>query len=92
MAQDRRASDCETMNEESGNRASGDGGDQLLPWPDCDIFCINSYSGAGAPACGWRGRFREAHHDATGANPLCPRCGCASLLRIPSARSNEADA
>jgi hypothetical protein len=89
MAQGRRASDFEHMNEVSGNCTDGD---RLLPWPDCDIFCINSYSGAGAPACGWRGRFLETRHDATGANPLCPRCGCATLLRIPPARTDQADA
>lgn len=65
---------------------------ELPLWSDCDAFCINSYSGAGGPACGWRGKFEEARHDAIEMRLHCPRCGCPTLLRIPLDRSDEAGA
>ncbi len=55
----------------------------LPQWAECDFFCINGYAGTGASACGWRGCLQNLRHDASGSKLLCPRCGCATLLRIP---------
>jgi hypothetical protein len=55
----------------------------LPPWPECDWFCINGYSGSAARACGWRGRSRDIQLDDRTAKLLCPWCGCPTLFRIP---------
>lgn len=59
------------------------GAAELPPWADCDFFCIHDYAGTGAAHCGWRGRLQQARQDPGDTRLLCPRCGCASLLRIP---------
>ena len=53
------------------------------PWADCDYFCINNYAVTGVARCGWHGRLRDIKPDATGRKLLCPRCGGATLFRIP---------
>jgi hypothetical protein len=53
------------------------------PWGDCDFFCINDYAGTGASRCGWRGRLKEVRKEESSSRILCPRCGCATLFRIP---------
>lgn len=68
------------------------GGDlDLPPWDDCDYFCIHDYAGTGAAPCGWRGRLRDARRSDAGGGLACPRCGFATLLRIPLERSVAAD-
>lgn len=70
------------MSDES-NR-SGDKRLAKLPdWADCDFFCIQAYAGTGALPCGWRGKQQDVLRDHPGAKMVCPRCGCATLLRIP---------
>ncbi|MCI0535015.1 MAG: hypothetical protein L0Z50_07290 [Verrucomicrobiales bacterium] len=64
------------------------GADSLPCWEDCDFFCIHDYA-AGASPCGWRGRLHDARHDKTGTKLLCPRCGCATLFRIPLERADD---
>jgi hypothetical protein len=54
---------------------------ELPRWVDCDFFCIHEYAGTGSLPCGWRGRLQEVRQD--NKQLLCPRCGCATLLRIP---------
>ena len=61
----------------------------LPQWADCDFFCIHDYGGTGTSPCGWRGRLYDARHDETDAKLLCPRCGCATLLRIPLERADQ---
>src|SRR5262245_57920858 len=60
-----------------------DNSTELPRWTDCDFFCIHDYAGTGALPCGWRGRFQEVHQGKGTEQLLCPRCGCATLLRIP---------
>jgi hypothetical protein len=60
-----------------------DGEKDLPPWPGCEVFCIQSYAGNAGSPCGWRGRIADAARDDTGTKLLCPRCRCATLLRIP---------
>ena len=55
---------------------------QLPPWPQCNVFCIHSYAGGSASACGWRGKIPEAQLEDARRVPLCPRCGHATLLPI----------
>jgi hypothetical protein len=55
----------------------------LPQWADCDLFCIHDYAGTGASPCGWRGHLCDVHHSETGGTLLCPRCGSATLFRIP---------
>jgi hypothetical protein len=55
----------------------------LPPWSECEVFCINGYSGAGRPACGWRGRIAEVPANENEKILRCPRCASATLLRIP---------
>ncbi|MFO1512830.1 MAG: hypothetical protein U1F83_07970 [Verrucomicrobiota bacterium] len=55
----------------------------LPPWSECELFCINGYSGAGGQACGWRGRLSQAGRNKTESTLVCPSCGHATLLRIP---------
>jgi hypothetical protein len=64
----------------------------LPPWADCDFFCIHDYAGTGVSPCGWRGRLHEARQDHAGAKLLCPRCGYATLFRIPLDCAEEAGA
>jgi hypothetical protein len=71
---------------EQNNREAAD----LPSWADCDFFCIHDYAGTGVSPCGWRGRLHEARHDHAGAKLLCPRCGCATLFRIPLDCADEA--
>lgn len=56
---------------------------QLPAWADCDFFCIHDYAGSSAVPCGWRGRRHDTRPDETGTKLLCPRCGCATLFRVP---------
>jgi len=70
------------------NRDSKD----LPQWADCDFFCIHDYAGTGTSPCGWRGRLHEARHDESEAKLLCPRCGCATILRIPLDRADPSEA
>ena len=60
----------------------------LPPWIECDFFCIHDYAGAATSSCGWRGRQAEVQRDLTGIKLLCPRCGCATLFRIPLDRAD----
>lgn len=53
------------------------------PWSECELFCINGYSGVGGQACGWRGLSRQARRLGNNSTLVCPRCGCTSLFRIP---------
>jgi len=71
------------VNEESHHSAPAEGqsSEPLPPWIECDVFCIQGYSGA--IHCGWRGRIRDIHRDPTGRRLICPRCGQATLLGIP---------
>jgi len=56
-------------------------------WEDCDLFCIREYAGAGGSSCGWRGRVEDRRIG--GKNePLCPRCGHATLLKVPADGGN----
>src|SRR5439155_10029036 len=67
-----------------GSKQNSNGESIDLPkWADCDYFCIHDYASTGASPCGWRGRLRDARRDPTGTQLLCPRCGCATLFRIP---------
>jgi len=79
------ANDMSDASHENDNEQSAR---HLPPWADCDCFCIHDYAGTGSSPCGWRGRLHGARHSETGAQLLCPRCGCATLLRIPSDRSH----
>jgi len=60
--------------------------DGLPKWEDCDCFCIHDYAGTGRQPCGWRGRLNGVRHNESEPGLRCPRCGCATLLRIPLAR------
>lgn len=60
----------------------GDGPDGLPAWSACEVFCIHSYAGEAGPACGWRGRLREAALDAKLGKRRCPRCGRATLMPL----------
>jgi hypothetical protein len=62
----------------------------LPEWDACDFFCIHDYAGTGASPCGWRGRLPDARRDPSGKKLLCPRCGCATLLRIPLGHGDAA--
>jgi len=63
---------------------------QNLPaWSECDLFCIHDYAGTGMSRCGWRGRLNQAKRDSTGSKLLCPRCGSATLLRLPLNRADS---
>ena len=62
---------------------------ELPRWADCDFFCIHDYAGTGTSPCGWRGRIHDARQDETGLKLICPRCGCATILRIPLDRTDE---
>ena len=62
-----------------GNQEELDG---LLPWGECDLFCIRDYTGAMPSRCGWRGRFQDVRRDPA-LRFTCPRCGGETLLRIP---------
>ena len=74
----------------AGSNRNQNGHSADLPeWADCDLFCIHDYAGACASACGWRGRASEVRHDPKEGTPLCPRCGFATLLRIPSAHPGK---
>jgi hypothetical protein len=76
----------------SGSKTEDQGKSAGLPdWPECDAFCITSYSGAGAPPCGWRGRIQDAKYISNETKPLCPRCGCTTLFRIPPDRKSSPD-
>ena len=72
------------VNVDSSNGTNdSDGKQKVLPWGECDLFCINDYAATAVAACGWRGRLRDARRNQTDAKLVCPRCGCATLLRIP---------
>lgn len=67
---------------------SGDSGQAAAlktspPWSECDLFCINGYSGVATFACGWRGRLREVRREEGGGKLRCPQCGGATLFRLP---------
>lgn len=53
---------------------------ELPPWSECEVFCIHAYAGEAVRACGWRGRLDDASAD----RRICPRCGRATLMCIPS--------
>ena len=55
----------------------------LPAWADCDLFCIHDYAGTASAPCGWRGRIEEVSRDVHDLQLRCPRCGSASLFRIP---------
>jgi hypothetical protein len=74
-----------TRSEQNSHEDSQD----LPEWADCDFFCIHDYAGTGASPCGWRGRLHNARDDESGAKLICPRCGCATLLRIPLDRADS---
>jgi hypothetical protein len=63
----------------------------LPEWENCDWFCIHDYAGTGSSNCGWRGRSEDARRDPANLRFLCPRCGCATLLRIPPGRMRKAE-
>lgn len=69
--------------ESSDGINDSDAKQEMLPWGECDLFCINDYAASEASACGWRGRLRDASRTETGSKLVCPRCSCATLLRIP---------
>jgi len=69
-----------------------EGSKDLPQWAECDFFCIHDYAGTGTSPCGWRGRLHEACHDQTGTKLVCPRCGCATLFRIPLDRADATGA
>jgi predicted RNA-binding Zn-ribbon protein involved in translation (DUF1610 family) len=73
------------MNDGSEQQA-GEAQKGLPPWAQCELFCIEDYAGTGAAACGWRGRIHDAHRD-TKMRFVCPKCGHATLLRIPPERA-----
>lgn len=56
----------------------------LPNWADCDFFCIRDYAATGDAPCGWRGQRHEVGYDEDGKKLICPRCGQATLFRIPS--------
>jgi hypothetical protein len=62
---------------------AGRSGPPLLPWSECDFFCIHDYAGTAMSPCGWRGRITDVSANEPAKNPRCPRCGSATLLRIP---------
>jgi hypothetical protein len=63
---------------------------ELPPWPDCDCFCIHQYAGSGVSSCGWRGRIQDARYDDATNKNVCPRCGFATLFRIPADQVDQA--
>ena len=69
--------------EESENKGAAG----LPAWVDCDYFCIHDYA-SGTQPCGWRGRLSNARQNQAG-KLLCPRCGCATLLRIPLDKAGD---
>jgi hypothetical protein len=78
------------MNTESNSDISGKA-PNLPEWQDCDLFCIHDYAGVANSSCGWRGRAQDARRDPADMRLLCPRCGCATLLRIPLDPANGAN-
>ncbi len=81
-----------SMNKNSAaNLSASENPQPLPPWSECDFFCIHDYAGTGASPCGWRGRIHDARSDQTELKPLCPRCGCATLFRIPLDRVDTAN-
>jgi hypothetical protein len=71
------------------NVNENDSSAELPAWTDCDYFCIHDYAGSGAAPCGWRGRIHDTREDTAGTNFICPRCGFATLLRIPVNRADQ---
>jgi hypothetical protein len=69
------------MNDDPADAGRTDESRPLLPWPECDFFCIRGYAGTGTAACGWRGLGHQARRN--GCDLVCPRCCGATLLRIP---------
>ena len=62
-----------------------------MDWTECDCFCIHDYARMGTSACGWRGNLQDARRDPSGTRFLCPRCGGATLFRIPSDMTDPPD-
>lgn len=56
----------------------------LLPWEECDVFCIRGYGGGAAVVCGWRGAWFQAVWDAQRQVRVCPHCGQTTLMGLPS--------
>ena len=79
--------DMMTRSEQNSHEDSQD----LPEWADCNFFCIHDYAGTGASPCGWRGRLNDARRNENGEKLLCPRCGCATLFRIPLDRPDPSE-
>lgn len=56
----------------------------LHPWSECDLFCIEGHGDVTGQACGWRGKLLEAGWDRDRQLRTCPRCGGATLMRVPT--------
>jgi len=70
--------------------ASASGAETSRPaWPECEAFCIHSYSGEAGQPCGWRGRLHEARLDEARRARICPRCGRPSVLLIPAIQASR---
>lgn len=71
------------MNDSRHSSAAGrDATPPLPPWPDCEVFCIQSYAGEAGTPCGWRGRWHDARKVTSDGKPRCPRCGGPTLLGL----------
>ena len=64
-------------------RQDNDGEATLPAWAECDYFCIHAYAGTGGASCGWRGQRHQITCVENDLRMLCPRCGNATLFRIP---------
>lgn len=60
--------------------------DSLPPWAECSLFCIRGYAEGKGARCGWRGQLQTARRGPQ-RELICPRCGGATLLRIPPAEA-----
>lgn len=54
----------------------------LIPWDQCEVFCIHNYASGATRRCGWRGRRGDATWDTQHGHRVCPRCGQAELLDV----------
>lgn len=78
------------MNDDSAaSRTNSEDTLPLLPWSECDFFCIHDYAGTGKSPCGWRGQLHDTRPDEAATKLLCPRCGFSTLFRIPLASADE---
>jgi hypothetical protein len=65
------------------NSSENENIEDLPAWGHCDYFCIHAYAVTGTARCGWRGQSEQVLGPDHENSLICPRCGNASLFRIP---------